>query len=95
MYSFWCRSGAGQAGKRKPCFLGAEASAGHSHILVECPVLSAERSKFLAGVDQVFARRPSAAPRGDWASALLTPHLDVDKLNIVVSFCAGVLDAFK
>ena len=93
--SFRLAIGAGQLVKRRPCVCCGGNMAGHAHILAVCPSLTRMRGVFLAEIDPIFASQLAAAPSGDWPSVLLSPHLDIDRLKIVVSFCAAIIEVLK
>ena len=58
----------------------------------ECPALAIQRALFLANVDTDFASRLALAPHGDWPTVFLSPHLDLERLRSVVSFCGQIVD---
>ena len=93
--SFRLSLGAAQLLKRRPCVLCSGLEAGHAHTLAACSVLCQDRAMFLANVDAGFAARMASAPPGDWPSVLLSPHLELDRLKVVVSFCARIMEALK
>ena len=66
---------------------------GHAHFLAVCPAVLRQRECFLASSAIFFADRLVTAPLGDWPLVLLSPHMDLDKLALVVSFCVQIINA--
>jgi len=91
--SFRLCLGVGSSVKKRPCILCNGPIVGNAHFLAECPAVLQQRQFFLASVEPLFADRLAAAPPGDWPSVLLSPHIELNRLALVVSFCAQIMDA--
>ena len=91
--SFRLCLGVGSKVKSRPCILCRGPVVGHAHLLAVCPAVLQQRESFVASSSVFFADRLATAPPGDWPSVLLSPHMDLDRLALVVSFCAQIMDA--
>jgi hypothetical protein len=81
--------------KNKSCPLCGSSHSGHAHVLAVCPAVMGPRCIFLSSVDSVFASRLEEAPPGDWPTAILNPHLDIQRLIRAVRYTADIMDALR
>jgi len=93
--SFRLYLGVCSALKNKSCPLCGSSHSGHAHVLAVCPAVMGPRCIFLSSVDSVFASRLEEAPPGDWPTAILNPHLDIQRLIRAVRYTADIMDALR
>ena len=74
----------------QPCSLCGKGQQSLSHILAECEITDPARNDFISSTDQQWRSQLHNSPPGDWPVAVLSPHLQLGRLRLAVSYCEAI-----